>query len=50
MNNVIDGMNVLTEGTKAVINGSATNIEVGSSVLQHAKNIKHWADKDQKVT
>lgn len=50
MNNVIDGMNVLTEGTKAVINGSATNIEVGSSVLQHAKNIKSWADKDQKLT
>lgn len=50
MSNVIDGMNVLTEGTKAVINGSATNIEVGSSVLHHAKNIKFWADNDQKVT
>ena len=50
MNNVIDGMDVLTEGTKAVINGSATNIEVGSSVLKHVKNISSWADSNKEHT
>ena len=48
MNNVIDGMDVLTEGTKAAIIGSATNIDVGTSVLNHAKNITSWADNDKK--
>ena len=46
VNNVIEGMDVLTEGTKAVINGSATNIKVGSSVLKHAKNIALWASEN----
>lgn len=48
VNHVIEGMDILTEGTKAVINGSATNIEVGSSVLKHAQNIALWAKKDEK--
>jgi len=46
--NVIEGMDVLTEGTKAVINGSAKNVKVGSAVLKHAENIALWADNDKK--
>ena len=40
MENVIEGMEVLTEGTKAVINGSAANIEVGHAVLAHLASIE----------
>lgn len=39
MVSVIEGMSVLTQGTKAAIEGSATNIEVGLSVLSSVKNI-----------
>jgi len=46
--NVIAGMDVLTEGTKAVINGSAKNIQVGCSVFKHAENIASWAENDKK--
>jgi methyl-accepting chemotaxis protein len=49
MDDVIAGMNVLTEGTKAVINGSATNIEVGSTILKHAENINFELIKVKKA-
>jgi len=45
--NVIEGMDVLTEGTKAVINGSAKNIQVGSDVLKHAESISSWVKSEK---
>lgn len=46
MDRVIAGMSVLTQGTKAAIEGSATNIEVGLNVLNSVENIFKLADNN----
>lgn len=46
MDSVIAGMSVLTQGTKAAIEGSATNIEVGLNVLNSVENIFKLADNN----
>lgn len=48
MTSVAQGMSTLTEGTKAVVNGSATNIEVGHTILKHVGNIHTWSQQDSK--